>query len=333
MLRKEPLYVSIVIDTEEEGLFTGSYPRKVTVENVAGLSALAPLSQECGIPLTLVCAHPVFTDGKACHMLEHMRRQYNAEIGAHLHYWSTPPYTQEEQASDVMHTYVQAKDLPREQLLEKLQALLKAGADFCGHAVTTFRMGRWDMSRDIWSLLAEAGVKVDSSIRPWQFPKNWRDHFLAPTQPYTVRVAGKSIVEIPDTSVPLLPNYPWVAKALYAAPAPLKHTWHQSVVMLPSPVHHSLAYMKAAALLMLARGDRVLNLMWHSTEFVPGVTPHVPDQAAADRVLARAKAFFAWLREQVPVYGMTLGQMAQEKTLSIPELNAKAYALPGDWHP
>ncbi len=333
MLRKEPLYVSIVIDTEEEGLFTGRFPRKVTVDNVSGLEALAPLSQQCGIPLTLVCAHAVFADAKACHMLEHMRRHYNAEIGAHLHYWSTPPYTEEELACDTMLSYVEAKDVPRELLVEKLQALLKAGAEFCGHAVTSFRMGRWDMSREIWSILAECGVQVDSSIRPWQYPKHWRDHFLAPTQPYAVDVQGKTIIEIPDTSVPLLPNYPCVAKALYAAPASLKHTWHQSVVMLPSPVHHTLAYMKAAALVMLARGDRVLNLMWHSTEFVPGVTPHVPDQATADKVLARAVAFFSWLREQVPVYGVTLGQMAQEKALAIPFLDAKAYDMPGDWHP
>ncbi len=333
MLRKDPLYVSIVVDTEEEGLFCGRFPRKVTVENVAGLPSLAPLTEECGIPLTLVCAHPVFADATCRRILDQMRTQYGAEIGAHLHYWSTPPYTKEEQASDVMLSYVEAKNLPRHELAQKFQALFSIAADFCGHPVTTFRMGRWDMAKELWPLLAESGITVDSSIRPWQYPKNWRDHFLAPTQPYAVEVGQKTIIEIPDTSVPLLPITPFIANALYKAPPFLKHSWHQSVVMLPSPIHHNLAYMKAAALVMLARGDKVLNLTWHSTEIVAGATPHVPDQAAVDTVISRARKFLLWLKKLVPVQGVTLGQLAKEKDLHIPKLDAKAYTLPGDWHP
>ncbi len=332
-MRKEPLYVSIVIDTEEEGLFTGCYPRKVTVENVVGLPNLAPLTEECGIPLTLVCTHSVFADATGRRMLDHMRTKYGAEIGTHLHYWSTPPYNEEERASDVMRSYVEAKNLPQHELAQKLQALLSVAADFCGHPATTFRMGRWDMAKELWPLLAENGITVDSSIRPWQYPKNWRDHFLAPTQPYAVEVNGKTLIEIPDTSVPLLPTAPSIARALYSAPPFLKHNWHYNVVMLPSPVHHSLAYMKAAALVMLARGDKVLNLMWHSTEFVAGAAPHIPDQATADKVISRARKFLLWLQERVPVRGVTLGQLAKEEGLSIPKLDAHAYSLPGDWHP
>ncbi len=331
-MRKEPLYVSIVIDVEEEGLFTGRYPRHVTVDNVAALPSLAPLTTECGIPLTFVCAHPIFTHAHSCRMLEHMRRTYGVEIGAHLHYWSTPPYTQAEASTAEMFPYVEAKHVPYHVLESKLQTLFKVAADFCGHSVHTFRMGRWDMARELWPLLAACGVKVDSSIRPWQYPQRWRDHFLAPTQPYTIHVDGKTILEIPDTSVPLVPLRASVAKALYKAPPFLKHSWHQTVVMLPSPVHHSLAYMKAAACVMLARGDKVLNLTWHSTEIMPGATPHVPDKASAERVLWRAKMFLQWLARRVPVRGVTLGQLAAEKDIASP-LDGEAYRLAGDWHP
>ncbi len=332
-MRKEPLYVSIVVDTEEEGLFSGRFPRKVTVDNVAQLACLAPLTEECGIPMTLVCAHPVFTDATSRRVLDLMRTKYGAEIGAHLHYWSTPPYNKEELSSDVMLSYTEAKHLPQEELNQKFQALFSVAKDFCGHPVTTFRMGRWDMARELWPLLAQNGITVDSSIRPWQYPHGWRDFFYAPTQPYSVEVGDKVIIEIPDTSVPLLPITPGVTKALYNAPPFLKHSWHKSVVMLPSFVHHNLAYMKAAALVMLARGDRVLNLTCHSTEIVGGATPHVPNQAAADKVLARAKEFLLWLAKRVPVRGITLGQLAKEKDLHIPKLTKDQYALPGDWHP
>ncbi len=330
-MRKEPLYVSIVIDVEEEGLFTGSYPRNVTVDNVAHLKSLAPLTEECAIPLTLVCSHPVFVNTDSCRTLEYMRDTHGAEIGVHLHYWCTPPYTEDELKTDAMHSYVQAKDVPL--LREKFHAIFAAAKDFCGHPVTTFRMGRWDMPRELWPMLAECGVKVDSSIRPWQYPKNWRDHFLAPIQPYTVQVGDKTIIEIPDTSVPLVPITPAVQKAMYNAPKLLKHSWHRTLVMLPSPVHHNLAYMKAAAMVMLARGDKVLNLTWHSTEVAPGATPHLPNKASTDKVIARAKEFLLWLHKQVPVRGITLGQFADEKDFNIPALAPEMYDLAGDWHP
>ncbi len=332
-MRKEPLYVSIVIDVEEEGLFTGRYPRKVTVDNVKHLPSLAPLTEECGIPLTLVCAHPVLVDAKCCQTLEQMRNKYNAEIGVHLHYWCTPPYSAIEQASDEMYPYVEAKDVNREELAAKFRAIFAAAKDFCGHDVTTFRMGRWDMPRELWPMLAENGIKVDSSIRPWQYPKNWRDHFLAPTQPYKVQVGDKTIIEIPDTSVPLVPVTPAIQRAMYNAPALLKHSWHQTLVMLPSPVHHNLAYMMAAAKVMLARGDKVLNLTWHSTEIAAGATPHLPTQASVDKVILRAKKFLQWLHKQVPVRGITLGQFATKKDFNIPYLPNDAYDLAGDWHP
>ncbi len=332
MMRKEPLYVSIVIDVEEEGLFSGRYPRQGTVDNVAHLPSLAPLTTECGIPLTLVCTHPVFTDAKSRQVLELMRRDYNSEIGVHLHYWCTPPYSASEQGA-YMYPYIESKDFDREALRAKFKAIFDAAKDFCGHDATTFRMGRWDMPREMWPILEEHGVVVDSSIRPWQYAKNWRDHFLAPTQPYKVQVGGRNIIEIPDTSVPLMPNFACVQKAMYNAPALLKHSWHKTLVMLPSPVHHSLAYMKAAALVMLARGDRVLNLTWHSTEVAPGATPHLPDQASVNKVIERAKKFLHWLHGQVPVKGVSLGQFATDCDFHIPELHKNSYSLPGDWHP
>ncbi len=332
-MRKEPLYVSIVVDVEEEGLFSGCYPREVTVDNVAHLPKLAPITDECAIPLTLVCSHPVFVNTESCRILEQMRHKYNAEIGVHLHYWCTPPYSEHELSSAAMCPYVQAKDMPQDIMREKFKTIFAAAKDFCGYDVTTFRMGRWDMSKNFWPVLAENGVQVDSSIRPWQYPKQWRDHFLAPIQPYKVQIDGKTIIEIPDTSVPLVPTHPVIQRALYHAPALLKHSWHRSIVMLPSPVHHSLAYMKAAAMVMLARGDKVLNLTWHSTEIAPGATPHLPNQASVDRVIERARLFLLWLHKQVPVRGITLGQFATEKDFHIPDLHKDAAELPGDWHP
>ena len=327
----QPLYVFIAVDVEEEGLFTGRYPRHSGVSNVAALPALAPLTVDCGIPLTLVCAHSAFADAAARQTLLHMRDTWGAELGAHLHYWSTPPHAAHDGAA--MAPYVAARDVPTDILRAKLTGLFTAAAECCGKPVTTFRMGRWDMAQELWPLLEEQGIRVDSSIRPWHYPAGWRDHFLAPTAPYTVRVNGRDILEVPDTAVPL---FPALAKACRAAPAPLLHRMHQWVVMTPNPVYHSLAYMKLAARLMLARGERVLSLTWHSSEVMAGATPHLPSQAHVDTVLARAKAFLHWLARQTEVRGVTLeqlGELARSGALAAAPLSREHMQLPGDWHP
>ena len=338
-----PVYLLLIVDVEEEGLFSGRYPRQPVASNVAALPGLAPLTREQGIPLTLVCAHSVFTDPAACRVLLGMRDQLRAEIGAHLHYWSTPPHTEPgavarsassaNPVNPVMAQYVAAKDVPEDILRAKLSALFTAARECCGAPVTSFRMGRWDLARSLWPLLEEQGVLVDSSVRPWQYPQGWRDHFLAPTQPYSLTVNGRTLLEVPDTAVPLLPG---AGQWLYKSPAPLLHRLHQGLVMTPNPVYHSLFYMKAAAQLMLARGQRVISLTWHSSEVMPGATPHLPTKAHVDAMLGKVSAFVRWLSHRVPVQGVTLGQLGQmvrEGKLSAPALPAPSLNLPGDWHP
>ena len=169
--------------------------------------------------------------------------------------------------------------------------------------------------------------------RPWYFPAQWRDHFMAPTQPYTVKVHGRDILDVSNSSVPLLPTSLPVRKIMRQMPPPLLHKWHQIGVITPNPVYHNLAYMKAAARVMLARGARVLSLTWHSSEVMAGATPHLPTQAHVDNVLQRTHDFLQWLGGQVPVRGMTIGQLDTEKDLPIHSLSEEELSMPGDWHP
>ena len=46
-------------------------------------------------------------------------------------------------------------------------------------------------------------------------------------------------------------------------------------------------------------------------EMLPGGSPHVPDQKAADAVLERIHTFLSWLRETFPVQGCTASQLAE----------------------
>ena len=139
-----PLRVVVSLDVEEEGLFSGHYATSgCGVSNVSLLPRLAPLSRDLGFPLTLFCAHTVFADAGACHVLEQMRDHYGAEIGAHLHHWSTPPASPLDPPHEGQPT--RTDKLPRDLLRQRLATLLDAGREFQGAPLTSFRMGRWDL--------------------------------------------------------------------------------------------------------------------------------------------------------------------------------------------
>ena len=298
--QRTPLRVVVSLDVEEEGLFSGRYASTdCTVRNVALLRRLAPLTQELGFPLTLFCSYAVFANAGARTHLAWMRDHCDADIAAHLHHWSTPPLTAQPATTGApQRTYLMPKDLLR----ARLQTLLAAGRDFQSAPVTSFRMGRWDLKAPLLPLLAEEGVSLDSSICPLRCFANGADHFLAPADPYWP-TDTPNLLEAPLTQVPL---WPFLARTWYKlSPKGWTDSFHYWGAASPNPVWHSGPVMRAAACLHRLRHGKVLNLFWHSSEMLPGASPHIPDQAAADALLRKIYTFLAWLRARYAPQGIT----------------------------
>lgn len=67
--------------------------------------------------------------------------------------------------------------------------------------------------------------------------------------------------------------------------------------------------MRAATKMLLRRGGRVLSLFWHSSEMLPGGSPNIPDQAAADALYQKIYDYLRWLRENHDVMGVTAAEL------------------------
>lgn len=350
-LQKTPIRVVISLDVEEEGLFSGQYAAQgCTVRNVELLPRLLPLSQELGFPLTLLCAHTVLTNAAACKTLALMRDHGGAEIGAHLHHWSTPPLSitdspnaQGPQRSDKMD-----QDLLR----QRLRTLLRAGQDFQGAPLTSFRMGRWDLKSCVRPLLAEEGILVDSSVAPLRCFAGGPDHFLAPVDPYWVETSAASpLLEVPISQVSWLPL---LAQGWYALgralPAALFRSTPQCTegmeekrakfidifkyfgALSANPVWHGAQVMRMATRLHIARGGKVISLFWHSSEMLPGASPNIPDQAAANALLRRVREYLVWLQAHYTVQGVTLSSLhADPLASSFPLVSHVHRQNTGDW--
>lgn len=327
---KPPLRVVISLDVEEEGLFSGQYAATgCGVCNVQLLRCLAPLSAELGFPLTLFCAWTVFASPECRPVLEEMRDRHGAEIGAHLHHWSTPPLVGSEAGGEPVHTHL----LPRELLRHRLQSLLEAGRNFQGAPLTSFRMGRWDLKAELRPMLAEEGILVDSSVCPLRVFANGPNHFLAPADPYWVCGApGKPLLEAPITQIPLWPGLERFWHKLFRGRPHLLDRFHFIGALSANPFWHGAKAMRLATRLHVQRGGKVLGLFWHSSEMLPGGSPHVPDEASAKAALEKIFSFCRWLKSNFAVEGITMtGLCALAPELGFARQDEMPSCEGGDW--
>lgn len=293
------LWLAASLDVEEEGLFGGRYDcRTPTVGNTSCLPRLAPLLER-GLRPTLFCAYSVLTDAASRRELARLRDRHGAEIAAHLHHWNTPPLDD----GPAMRHAVPAATLDAPTFRAKMQHLLAAGKDFQGEDVRSFRMGRWDLHRQHWPVLAELGLTCDASVRPLhgarvdaQGRRVRPDHFAAPRTPYTVRTDCGDILEVPLSVVPILPALPAVIRRL---PSGLRRRaeggFPQWGALSLLPVEHPLPVMQYMTRRFVAAGGRVLSLTWHSSELMPGGAPHMPDETHVARFIVKISRYLDWL--------------------------------------
>lgn len=317
-MASEKLYVLISLDVEEGGLFSGRYPRRsLDLDNVRRLRELEPLWRYMDLPLTLFCAHSVFADPAASREVLWMRDHCGAEVAAHLHHWSTPPLGGETEKPERTHL------LDRDLLARKLDNLLTAGGDLNGTPLVSFRMGRWDLKSELWPLLLERGIKVDSSICPLRAFSGGADHFLAPADPYWAILPAGKLLEAPITQIPISRGCASLWHKLLGKNRTWLDKFHFWGAMSANPLWHNDQIMRLATRLHVLRGGKVLSFFWHSSEMRPGDSPHIPSKEAAEKLLGRIFSFCRWLKTSFDIQGITASQLpGLASTLRFPEIPA-----------
>ncbi len=298
----------ISLDVEEEGLFSGRYPRESGVTNVAELRRLEFIPRDFGFPLTLLVSYRVAQDPAACEVLARWRDLYGAEIGVHLHPWSTPPFANLTQPEPVP-----AEQLPLPLLRDKFAHLVQSVQASLGVTPTSFRMGRFDFGPKVMDLLPEFGLRVDSSVVPLTL-KGAGDYFLAPADPFPLT---PTLLEVPLTQVPVLANSPrvlaWLAKSLPGSSGRKLLGWFKYLGAAGiQPAWFPPASMRLAAGLHRRRGGRVFTMFFHSSELKPGASRLFPTEQTVAAFVAKLRAFLDWLVRTGPVKGVTFSGLLQE---------------------
>ncbi|MEW6669112.1 MAG: hypothetical protein AB1512_28205 [Thermodesulfobacteriota bacterium] len=306
--------LALTIDVEEEGLFRGRYPAgPAPVENVSRLRVLRPLFSELGIRPTLLVTYPVACSPAHGDLLLQLRDEWGAEIGAHLHPWNTPPMEPRP-----LPEPVPSESMPRELLRDKLQTLMES-LERMGVKPSSFRMGRFNLGPGMLDLLREKAVRVDSSVAPGRaFPGGPR-HLTAPSDPYfpdpedVCIPGGSGILEVPITIVPLIPHAAAFLQAFarsHSIPGTRASTMVQRLLFLPAqPAWIGLRRLKAAVRLHRRRGGKVVTVLLHSSELMPGGYPGRKTEGDLSRFCAKLDRFLSWLRDEIGAEPMTLSDL------------------------
>jgi peptidoglycan/xylan/chitin deacetylase (PgdA/CDA1 family) len=310
--------VLIGIDTEADDQWSARGRQEMTVRNAERLPALQALFEEMGARPTYLVTWEMATRKESADVLRTLAGSGRCEIGTHLHPWSSPPFRPEDLAA---HTY--PHNLPAELLDRQISELTTAIQTELGVRPTTYRAGRNGFDGRTLPILERLGYTVDTSVDPLynERRKGGMRFDGAPLEPYhpdyaDVRRRGASkILEVPITSA-TRPALPKLVEKAYARLKPipwrgaLKRLGLRPVWLRPS--YTPLGEMLAFADRLRRGGAPCFNIIFHSSEVLPGGSPYTPDEASVRRFLDDLRRLLAHLTGPVGAVGRTYAEFARE---------------------
>lgn len=199
----------ITIDTEGDNQW--DHGRNLTVENIKYLPRFQDLCNKYNLNPTYLVTSEICHDPYSRELFTHYLAADTAEVGAHLHSWTTSPFLDKDgyRLNDAKHAF--ATDLAEDLLREKLKTLTLEIEESFGKRPFSFRSGRYGFNQTVAKILAENSYLVDSSVTPytsWTHHKGISEEKTGPdflecnAFPYKYNFAHNSLLEIPITILP-----------------------------------------------------------------------------------------------------------------------------------
>jgi hypothetical protein len=302
------------IDTEGDNQWDLRAREAPTFENIYALPQLHGRFERHGVRPTYLVTYPVATDSRSIEILRYLMLRGTCEIGAHHHAWETPPCEAEDARR---HLY--ASSLPPSRFEAQLSALTEAIAQATGERPISYRSGRFGFSARHVHALERAGYLVESSVVPLfnESHKGGPDFADATTAPYflaydsAVRPGCSTVLEVP-CSTALSRRVPRRVASLYArAPWPYQtrrvlRKLGLAHVRWLRPSYSSLDDMKQLAGSLVRRGERVLNVIFHSSEAIAGGSPYNRTPGELDGFFDRLERFLGFAMSELGAAPVTL---------------------------
>lgn len=280
---------SVSVDTEEEFDWAGTLARGAhSTVSASALGEGQSFFHAAGVTPLYYTDYPIAMCDAAVDALGPAVASGAADIGAHLHPWVTPPFTEK---VNRYNSYAGNLDASTERA--KICAVRDVIRQRFGITPVAYRAGRYGVGQNTHAILIEQGFRVDSSLRPLF---DYRDDGGPDFRRTTVHAhwvdAGKKLIELP-----LSANYlgwgggmkPFVfdrlraSGTLRAIAARMRLVERVPLTPEGTPIARACAMIDHA----LDHGVRLLSLSFHSPSLAPGYTPYVRDTGDL-------AAFYGW---------------------------------------
>ena len=274
----KPPRLFVVIDTEEEFDWSAPFSRNNTsVDAMRHIGRAQAVFERYGVKPTYVIDYPVAAQERGFAPLAEIHATGRCSVGAHMHPWVTPPYSEE---VNVRNSYV--CNLPVDVQRAKLRVLCDAIAVHFGPP-QIFKAGRYGIDAVTASILEEQGFRVDTSVCPrFDFSADGGPSFVE-FEPAPFFVTPR-VLEVPGTSDYVGWAGSWRHALYQKSTTPAALQWRVPGVLARlgavsrvglSPEGNTFEEMRKLTRALLARGYRTFGLSFHSPSVDPGRTQYV----------------------------------------------------------
>jgi hypothetical protein len=321
----------ITIDTEGDNQW--DHGRILTVENVRYVDRFQVLCEKYGISPTYLVTSEICEDPYAQKLFSDYVKENRAEVGAHLHSWTTPPFLDVAGFRKNDENHIFASELNYDLVSEKIKNLTEQITRAIGRVPTSFRSGRYGFNKTVARALIENNYLVDSSVTPfvsWSeqrgLPgsKGGPDFIDSSPFPDQYNYEFGSLIEIPvtilPTMMPLSRNHR-IARYYFRnvnrniTLKILRKLFYNSqpVWLRPTP---DMSSVLLKALVTEARRIDLpyLTMMFHSSELMPGCSKYRPDKQSIEDLYSLLDSFFTTLGS-FGIESVTLTNAAKELKL------------------
>ena len=305
----------LTIDTEGDNQW--DHGRELTVENIKFLPRFQNLCEKYLIKPTYLVTSEVCEDSFAKEIFTDYLSGDKAEIGTHLHSWTTPPFLDVDgyRYNDPHHAF--ATELPEDLLTQKLKNITSQIENTFGRAPSSFRSGRFGFDENMARILTDNSYLVDSSVTPyssWTVNKglpggNGGPDFLNSTPfPYEYNSANGSLIEIPVTILPT--RFPLNSSKTMAGYY-FRNVDNNMLLKVFRKLlfRNQPLWLRPHEWMKIGLFDELLNeaakiklpyivMMFHSSELMPGCSIYRTDKDSIERLYDLLERFFVLLNNK-----------------------------------
>ncbi|HET8635786.1 MAG TPA: glycosyltransferase [Acidobacteriaceae bacterium] len=294
-----------LIDAEEAFDWSAPFCRSQTdVCSMQSQGLAHRIFERFAVVPTYMVDYPVATQDAGRAPLQELLQQGYCDIGSQLHAWVTPPFVE---AVTNRNSY--PGNLSPALELEKIRRLTESIESAFGVRPRIYRAGRYGAGVRTGDILKHLGYLADSSVMAkWDFSDHQGpDYTHISSEPYWID-EDRQVLEIPASA------------AVVGKLSPLPHALERLVfgttgnrIGIPgltarlglleriklTPEGIAIHEAKRLVQCLMAQGQKVFVLTYHTPSLVPGNTPYVRTSSDLERFLRWLEEFYAFFQDEI----------------------------------